>query len=241
MGNFFRVVDHPDQDKIVFTRIYDPRTVPADQVIWLDADPAFGESDGITFVHPYHTALSFAINLPTSALPDQYRGNSERLPVQNVAAAGGTEPYSYQWRRGTGQNIGSNSAVLDVAIDATFPAAGNYSISCVVTDSSTPQEQITSNLRAISIYLLPSFSVQPPATLEVATGAAISISVTGINGKAPRVYSWYKDGVLVAGQTSNTFNKASAVAGDAGSYVARVTDNNGKIVNSSPCVVTVTA
>lgn len=242
MGNFFRVVDHPDKDQVIFTRIVNPQTVPADQVVYLDTDPTIGaQADGITFILPYYTALAFTTNLPATALPDQYRGNGESLPVQMVAVSGGTPSYSYQWRRGVGQNIGTNSPTLNQTIDATFPAAGNYSISCVVTDSGSPAEQITSNLRAISIYLLPSFSAQPPATLSVAPGAAISIPATGANGKAPRVYSWYKDGSLVAGQTGNTFTKAAAVAEDAGSYVARVTDANGKFIDSTACVLTVTA
>lgn len=245
MGNFFRVWDRPDLEQVWYIQIRDPQNVPASDLVWLDvAPPGTKQTDGITYISDYAgpvQPLAFSTNLPATALPDQYRSNNESLPVQTVAVNGGVPPYSYQWRRGTGQNIGTNSPTLDQTVDATFPSNGNYSISCIVTDSATPANTITSNARAISIYNLPSFATQPPATLSVAAGAALSITTApGGTSKAPRTYKWFKDGVEVAGQTAAVFNKAAAVAGDAGSYVCRVTDANGKTANSTPCVVTIT-
>lgn len=246
MGNYYRVWDRPESEQVWFSLIRDPQMVEAGSLVWLDvAPPGTKQPDGITYIADYAAPvqpLAFSTNLPATALPDQYRGNGESLPVQTVAVTGGVPPYSYQWRRGTGQNIGTNSPTLDQTVDATFPANGNFSISCVVTDSATPTANtITSNARAISIYNLPAFTTQPPATLSVAAGAALSIPTTpATTSKAPRTYVWLKDGVVVSGQTAATFSKAAAVAGDAGSYVCRVTDANGKTATSTACVVTIT-
>lgn len=249
MGNYYRVWDRPELKQVWTSLIKNPQTVPASDLVWLDvAPPGTKQADGITYIADYAgpvQPLAFTTDLPATPLPDQYRLNNENLPVQTVAVTGGVPPYSYQWRRGTGQNIGTNSPTLDQTVDATFPAAGNYSISCVVTDSATPTPNtITSNARAISIYALPSFTTQPPTTLSVAAGAAIRIATAASNGKAPRTYTWLKDGAPITNpdpsEGPSIFKKAAAVAGDAGSYVARATDANGKIVNSSACVVTIT-
>ena len=77
------------------------------------------------------------------------------------------------------------------------------------------------------------------ATDSVATGAAISLAITAQDGHAPYTYAWYKDGVLVAGQTGATFTKAAAVAGDAGVYKCVVTDAAGDTVESTECTLTV--
>lgn len=246
MGNYYRVWDRPELKQVWTSLIKNPQTVPASDLVWLDvAPPGTKQADGITYIADYAgpvQPLAFTTDLLATPLPYQYRLNSENLPVQNVAVKGGVPPYAYQWRRGTGQNIGTNSPTLDQAVDATFPANGNYSISCVVTDSATPAPNtITSNARAISIYNLPAFATQPPTTLSVAAGAALTINTApAATSKPPRTYKWFKDGVEVPGQTAAVFSKAAAVAGDAGSYTCRVTDANGKTATSTACAVTIT-
>ena len=79
-----------------------------------------------------------------------------------------------------------------------------------------------------------------PATDSVATGAAISLAITAKDGHAPYTYAWYKDGVRVAGQTSATFSKAAAAAGDAGVYLCIVTDADGETVTSTACTLSIT-
>ncbi|THO81586.1 immunoglobulin domain-containing protein, partial [Klebsiella pneumoniae] len=54
-------------------------------------------------------------------------------------------------------------------------------------------------------------------------------------------YVWKKDGTVVSGQTTATFNKASAVSGDAGVYTCEVTDSSATPVKitSASCTVTI--
>lgn len=86
-----------------------------------------------------------------------------------------------------------------------------------------------------------SFTTDLPPTKTVATGSALSMNVVVEGGTAPYSYVWKKDGTTVSGQTTATFNKASAASGDAGSYTCVVTDSatTPASVTSSSCAVTV--
>ena len=84
------------------------------------------------------------------------------------------------------------------------------------------------------------FTTNLSPTQSVATGAALTMTVAVTGGKTPYTYVWKKGGVVVSGQTTATFNKASAASGDAGSYVCEVTDADGRTVSSVACLVNVT-
>lgn len=183
--------------------------------------------------------LAFTTDLPTSA-PDVYLSNNEQFGPLVVVVKGGVEPYTYQWKRGSA-NVGSNSPTFGPStVDSVFPSNGAFNWSCVVTDAEGTN--ITSSTMPVTAYRLPSFTTQPPATLSVAIGAAIAINTTpATTSKPSRTYQWYKDGAAVSGQTASNFTKAAAVAGDAGTYYVIMTDANGKTVQSSNTVLTVTA
>jgi hypothetical protein len=70
------------------------------------------------------------------------------------------------------------------------------------------------------------FTTNLPATKIVAPDPALNMSVVVEGGTAPYTYVWKKDGTVVSGQTTATFNKASAVSGDAGVYTCEVTDSS---------------
>lgn len=81
--------------------------------------------------------------------------------------------------------------------------------------------------------------VSIPATATAAVGATLTINATVTGGLAPLTYQWKKDGANVSGATSKNFTKATATAGDSGSYTLTVTDAAGKSVTSSACAATV--
>lgn len=86
------------------------------------------------------------------------------------------------------------------------------------------------------------FTTDLTATKTVATGSALNMSVAVDGGGAPYTYVWKKDGTTVSGQSTATFNKASAAAGDAGVYTCVVTDSSLPVqtITSTACTVTVT-
>lgn len=82
-----------------------------------------------------------------------------------------------------------------------------------------------------------------PATKSVATGATLTLGpVVPAGGTAPYSYVWKKGSTVISGATSDTYTKATAAAGDAGTYTVTVTDSSTvpDEVVSTPCVVTVT-
>lgn len=80
--------------------------------------------------------------------------------------------------------------------------------------------------------------ITPSVAIEAGDTLTISADITG--GLAPITYVWKKDGAVVAGQTSDTFTKESAVTGDTGSYTVTATDAANVSVTSSACAVVVT-
>lgn len=84
------------------------------------------------------------------------------------------------------------------------------------------------------------FGTNLSPTASVATGAAISLPVVVTGGHAPYTYTWYKNGVVISGATAATYAKASAVAGDAGTYQCVVTDLDGEKITSVSCVLSIT-
>lgn len=206
------------------------------KVVVTDADQ--NEITSATSAVSVYAPLAFTTNLATSH-PDVYLGNSETFGPFTVAAIGGKAPLTYQWKRASA-NVATGATFGPVNVDDVFPSNGSYNWSCVVTDARG--NSITSNIMPAAAYRLPSFATQPPATLSVATGAAIAINTTpATTSKPARTYQWYKDGAAVSGQTSSNFTKAAAVAEDAGTYYVIMTDANGKTVQSSNTVLTVTA
>lgn len=242
MGDFWRAQDRPDLGQVWLIRTRDPaRIASGDGILYLETDPTGLDASGRVAKIDYGSApppMAFTTNLPTTA-PDVYLGNSETFGPLTVAVTGGVPPYSYQWKRGAA-NVGSNSPTFGPAtVDSVFPSNGAFNWSCVVTDS--VGSSITSNIMPVTAYRLPSFTTQPPATLSVATGAAISIPTTpATTSKAPRTYQWYKDGNPIAGATAANYSKAAAVAGDAGTYYLIFKDANNKQVQSNNCVLTIT-
>lgn len=84
-----------------------------------------------------------------------------------------------------------------------------------------------------------SFTTNLSATKAVTAGQALTLTVAISGGTSPYTYVWKKNGTVVSGQSSATFNKAGAAAGDSGTYTCEVTDDTGRKVISTACAVTV--
>jgi len=204
------------------------------KVVVTDADD--NEITSTTCAVSVFAPLAFTTNLATSH-PDVYLGNSETFGPFTVAATGGKAPLSYQWKRATA-NVATGATFGPVNVDDVFPTNGSFNWSCVVTDARG--NSITSNIMPAAAYRLPSFTTQPPATLDVTQGTELSIATTPATSSKPaRTYQWYKDGAAISGATAATYTKASATADDQGTYYVIQKDANNKTAQSTNCVVTV--
>jgi hypothetical protein len=85
--------------------------------------------------------------------------------------------------------------------------------------------------------LIPPTIVSPPADTTVFATETASIAVVA-DGSLPLSYQWFKGAALIPGATNASLVLSNATAGDAGSYVVRVSNARGT-TNSTAAVVTV--
>ncbi|MCU1787518.1 phage tail protein [Pectobacterium polaris] len=85
------------------------------------------------------------------------------------------------------------------------------------------------------------FTTNLPATKTVTAGAALTMVVAASGGVAPYSFKWLKDGSVLSGRTSASFNKSTADSGDAGAYTCEVTDSapTPATITSASCTVTI--
>jgi hypothetical protein len=145
-------------------------------------------------------------------------------PATFSVTAGGTSPFTYQWRKNTVNIGGANGSSYTIASPAPGDAGG---YDCVVTNGCG---NATSNAAALTVNVGASISGQPsPATTCV--GQPFAFSVTAGGTPAP-TYQWRKGGTAIPGATSSMYS-GTASAGDAGSYDCLVTNSCGSLTSSS--------
>ncbi|MGB0579372.1 MAG: beta strand repeat-containing protein [Limisphaerales bacterium] len=147
----------------------------------------------------------------------------------NVVATG-TAPLSYQWR--------FNGAAISGAIAQTFsipsvdfPNAGSYSVTV-----SNPIGSATSTNAVMNVLAPASFTTQPQSQ-SITNGNSLTLSVA-VGGTAPFTYQWLRNGISIAGATSNPFTIPVVTGNDAGTYTVVVSNVCG-VVSSAPATVTI--
>jgi len=76
------------------------------------------------------------------------------------------------------------------------------------------------------------------ASTSVNVGDTVKMTVTA-DGTAPFTYKWYKNGVLIPGQTGATYAIPVAALTDAGTYTANVANSAGSYTTNTPAVISV--
>lgn len=156
-----------------------------------------------------------------------------------AAAASGTPPLAYQWRRDGVAITGATGTILTLT-GVTAADDGLYDL--VVTNragSVTSQPARLQVMLGTPVPLLPSIAA-PPASITVAEGDAANFAVA-VTGTGPYTYLWMKDGVPapLPGGDGPSFSIAAVSAADAGAYSVQVTNDVGTAV-SAAATLTVT-
>ncbi len=73
---------------------------------------------------------------------------------------------------------------------------------------------------------------QPTPTVCVAPGKTVTISITHVVGTAPYEFLWLKNGVPIAGATSEVLVLVNVTAADAGDYTCQITNSAGSMTTS---------
>ena len=158
-------------------------------------------------------------------------GDNVQVPV----GISGT-PTGYQWYQDGVPVSGQTSATLNLT-NVQLGQAGNYTL--VATSACNSVTSTAFSLTVLSIAI----TQQPPAGLVATIGDNVQVPV-GIRGVVTG-YQWYKDGVLVSGQTSATLNLTNVQRAQAGNYTLVATSATNSVtttalnlvVNAPPALV----
>jgi hypothetical protein len=152
-------------------------------------------------------------------------------------AAGGTAPFSYQWRK--------NGVAIEGATTAayTLPSVSESDVAAYDVLVSNVVNSVTSRTASLQLYVPVSITSQPVgAVLNPGASRTLTVSATG---SSPLTYQWRKNGATIAGATSASLSLSAAQQSTAGSYdvvvrnvVGSVTSNVAQIVVNSPVTLT---
>jgi uncharacterized protein (TIGR02145 family)/uncharacterized repeat protein (TIGR02543 family) len=84
----------------------------------------------------------------------------------------------------------------------------------------------------------PSITTNLPATIKIIEGTTLSLKIVAVSTPSP-TFKWYKDDVLLTGQTGAELIKSNVTAGDSGTYYVIVNNGIGTDVVSTKTVVTI--
>jgi glucose/arabinose dehydrogenase len=194
-----------------------------------------GGSQTQSFATPVSDA-SFTANFSTLVVITGQPQSATVAPGGNVTfnvTASGSAPISYQWRK-DGINISGATGSSYSISSVNSSHAGNYSV--VVTN---PSGSVTSANAMLTVTTAPVITRQPQNT-TIAQGGNGSFSVTA-SGTAPLNYQWKKDGNIITGATSATFNINSATQADQGNYSVTISNGAGTITSNTVSLTVVTS
>ena len=180
---------------------------------------AFSANANLTVLVPAYVAAA-----PTNQTV--LAGNTATFSV----TAGGTPPFSYQWRWNGTNLSGATDATLNVP-NAQFANQGNYSVVIVNTYGS-----VTSAVATLTVNSPPFITAQPVG--RVASVAAPVTFNVGVSGTAPFTYQWRFNGTNLSGSTAPSFTIGGVVPAHAGPYSVIVANAFGSATSTiAPLVV----
>jgi hypothetical protein len=128
-------------------------------------------------------------------------------PATFSTTAGGTGPFTYQWRKNGNAIPGATASSYTIA-SVTGGDAGAYSVTVggACGSVTTPAATLTVNSAV---------TASTPSNATVCAGSPASFSTTP-GGTGPFAFQWRKNGNAIPGATASSYTIAAVVAGDAG-------------------------
>jgi len=152
------------------------------------------------------------------------------------AAASGSAPITWQWRKNGANISGATSSTLALANISTNDA-GNY-----LAVAANSVGSVTSAVATLTVLVPPRLLAQPASvTAAVGSNAVLSVSATGTS---PLSFQWSKDGSpladggTISGSSSNVLRIVPVAATDAGNYSVSIVNAAGS-TNSTAATLTV--
>ncbi len=159
-------------------------------------------------------------------------------PATLTAAATGSPPPTYQWRKNGAAITGATTSSFNIS-SATIGDSGRYTV--LISNS---EGSVTSNPAdlVVNVAAPPAISTAP-ANMTIVSNDRAQLRVTA-TGTAPLSYQWFQGAggdatLLVSGATSATFTTPTLTTTT--SYWVRITDANSNVTNSPAATITVSA
>lgn len=173
------------------------------------------------------TAEFRAINISSQPLA-QTVNPGENVVMQVVASS--VLPLTYQWQKNGVPLVGETNPTLSLS-NVTVAATADYSV--VVSSAAT--RTISANAK-LTVRDAPAVLTLPAGGTWL-SGSAISQTMNFV-ALEPATFTWFRNGVLVPGQDTNTLNIPSPTATDSGSYTLTISNGLGT-VTSAPILINV--
>lgn len=154
-------------------------------------------------------------------------------PVEFAVEARGQAPLSFEWRRNGDVIAGATGPVLKLA-GATQAVAGNYSVRVSNALGSAISESAVLSVRPAAA---PRVFQQPNAEIAVYAGSTRVLAQILMTAPEAYSYQWYRDDVLLAGETQDAIRVDYLEPFHAGRYHVKVTNAAGVSLVSEPALV----
>jgi hypothetical protein len=139
------------------------------------------------------------------------------LSATFMVEAGGTGPFSYQWRHNGIALPGATSASLTIT-ELRRNDAGAYSVLV-----SNPAGTVASAVATLTVLVPPTITAQPQSQV-VNTNTTVNFTVAA-NGTGPVRYQWQFNGADISGATSATLTLNNVTLAHEGDYRVLLTDD----------------
>jgi hypothetical protein len=149
-----------------------------------------------------------------------------------VVATASAGSLSYQWYDASDDSELVGETADTLSFTAVLADNGNtYYV--VVTDSNSSIQSSTATLTVTD--LAPTIDTQPQdASIGVSESGVLSVSATASAGSLS--YQWYRDAVLIPGETGSSLTVQGNIANDGIDYYVIVSDINGSVQSSSATI-----
>jgi len=145
-----------------------------------------------------------------------------------TVSATGSNPLVYQWFRDKIKLTGETSLThTEISPTKSVTLMCQASNAGGITDSSDA---------VLTILTAPIIITQPVSTQTLSVGTAFTVSIVAL-GASTLTYQWFKNGVIIAGATTDTFNIASVALTDAATYTCKVTNSLGNATSSNAILI----
>lgn len=142
-----------------------------------------------------------------------------------------TGPFTYQWRKNASAIAGATADTL-VLSSASVSDSGDYTVA-------------VTNSRGVVVSAVAALTVRPPvsapaivaapASRVITQGATTQLTVAASGTPEPS-YQWFKDGLLIPGATSSTFEVRANGSASGGAYTVEVSNTLGKVTSAAASV-----